>query len=413
MRLLAATAALFALFVLAGSLGFAQEPQPVPMRIPPSGGYRMLTQDGKTAVPFEFISNHVVIPVEVNGHTFKLILDTGMPVDGALLLGSEAVDGLGLEFIGKAPVMGPGGGRVDSDLAMGVSFELPGVELTNQMILVMPPESTRSRHFEGKDGVIGRSLFSHFVVRIDYDSMKVTLTEPERFEYTGSGRELPVRIDRYPFLVCEASIVGDASFPLELVLDTGNGAASTLNIGAEEGLVLPEKVIEYHTRSVGQEIIRLTGRIKRLQFGPYVFTNLLSSFRTSDHGPAPPWERAGALGQEVLRRFNVVFDYAHSRIILEPNGHFDEPFEFNMAGIQFIRASQGGFQVTRVIPGSPASDAGLRAGDYISQINGQTAGQLGVDDAERLLRREGTEVTLDVLRGDESIHVRFTLRRLI
>ncbi|MGB2929210.1 MAG: aspartyl protease family protein, partial [Desulfobacterales bacterium] len=370
MRTYKATVIALMLFMFTHDLSFAQEPQRMRMQAPPSGGYQMLAEDGRTVIPFEFISNHVVISIEVNGKTLKLILDTGMPLDGALLFGSETANDLGLQYVGKAPVMGAGGGMVESDLAMGVTFRVPGVEFTNQMVLVMPEDSTRSRHFEGKDGVIGHTLFSRLVVGIDHDKMEITLTEPDRFEYTGSGRELPVRIERYPFLLCEAAIVGGEMVPLELVVDTGNGAALTLNVGAQEGLVLPEKTIEYRTRSVGQEIVQLTGRIEHLRLGPYEFENLLGSFRTPDHEPAPPWEKAGALGQEILRRFNTVIDYTHERIILEPNRHFDEPFEFNMAGIQFARAAGGRFQVSRVIAGSPASEAGLEPGDHITRIDG-------------------------------------------
>jgi hypothetical protein len=406
--------AIFSLFlIIINSLSKAQEPRRVRMQVPQSGGYRMLTEAGATVIPFEFISKHVVIPVEMNGKTLKLILDTGMPFDGALLFGSEKVDGLGLQYIGKAPVKGAGGSMIESDMTMGVTFKVQDVEFSNQMVIVMPQDSTRSNHMEGKDGVIGQTLFGRFVVGIDHDRMEITLTEPNRFEYAGAGLEFPVRIDRYPFLTCDAEIRSGQKIPLELVIDTGNGAALSLNVGFQDGLVLPEKVIEYHTRSVGHEILRLTGRIDRLHIGPYVLRNLLSSFRTSNHEPAHPWEKSGALGQGVLRRFNTVIDYTGKRIILEPNGHFDEPSEFNMAGIQLIRATGGSFRITRIIPGSPVEESGVKVGDCILGINGKPTDQLTADDVEGLLREEGHEVDLDIRRGDDRMNVRLTLRRLI
>ena len=36
--------------------------------------------------------------------------------------------------------------------------------------------------------------------------------------------------------------------------------------------------------------------------------------------------RLRKIGTEVLRRFTVVLDYPHNRIILEPNSHFKENF---------------------------------------------------------------------------------------
>jgi hypothetical protein len=42
------------------------------------------------------------------------------------------------------------------------------------------------------------------------------------------------------------------------------------------------------------------------------------------------WQRS-MFGTEILRRFTVIFDYARSRIILEPNEHLGDPFPDNGA----------------------------------------------------------------------------------
>ena len=406
---------LILLTLLTGGPSIAQEPQRVRLRVPApkEGAYKMSTEDGKTVIPFQFVSNHVIIPVEVSGDTLDLILDTGMPLDGALLFGSDKVGKLGLEYVGKAPVIGVGGDKTESDVAMGVSFRLPGVEFTKQMVLVTPPDSLKSGRFEGMDGVIGQTLFGHFVVGIDHDRGEITLTEPSRFEYAGAGQEMPLRIERYPFLACSLSVAGGEEVAVELVVDTGNATALALNPGAHEGIVLPESTVECHVAGLGREVPRRTGRVERLRLGSYVLKNLLASFRDSAGEAGPPWEKAGALGQGVLKRFNTIFDYAHKRMIIEPNGRFDEPFEFNMAGIQFIRASGDEFEIKRVVPNSPASEAGLATGDRIVRIDAEPANRLTADELERLLTKDGKEVTLHLRRNGESLSVRLRLRRLV
>ncbi len=401
------------LYMITSHFLFAQESQSVQMMVPPPGGYEMLNEEGKTTFPFKLISNHVVIPVEVKGQPLNLILDTGMPLSGGLLFNNEKVEKLNLQYGGKAMVMGVGGEGTECNLATGITFNLPDITLPNQMVLVMDQDSSQSGSFENKDGIIGYTLFSRFVVYINYDEMEITLTEPDRFAYTETGWEFPIRIDHYPFLVCTANITGDGNIPIELVIDTGNGTALTLNTEAREDLVLPEQVIAYEMRSIGSKIDRLMGRIKYLELGPYIFTNCLSSFRTSSHEPPPPWAKEGALGQELLRRFNIIFNYKEEKIILEPNSHYDEAFEFNMAGIQFTRSESSHFEVSYVIPDSPASEAGLQSGDQIIEIDGLPADQLSSDDAEQRLREEGREVILNILREDEQMQVRLILRRLI
>jgi predicted aspartyl protease len=395
----------------------AQQPQRMRLQGPPPGAWRMESQDGSTIVPFELLADHVVIPVNVNGQPLKLILDTGMPVDGVLLWGSQRVEAAELEYAGKSLVMGPGGNPVESDLAMGVMLEVPGdtpgIEFTGQMAIVMPEDTTRIKHFEGTDGVIGQSLFSNFVVAFDYDSLNITLTEPERFDYAGEATPLPMRIERYPFVEVELGIKEQDSIPLELVIDTGNGAALTLNAGAQDGLGLPEKVVAYKARSVSGEIERAVGRIDHFRLGPFVLEDVLVSFRTPEHEPPPPWAKAGALGQGILRRFNVVFDYSRERLILEPNHFFDTPSELNMAGIQFVRAAVGALKITHVITDSPAGEMGLLEGDHIDRINGRSAGDFSLEDLDRLFKQEGKEVILGVHRSDQVLTFRIELRRLI
>ncbi len=407
------TAIMAATILFTGSPARGQEPAPRRMQPPPTATCRILAEDGRAVIPFEMIGNHVLLPVEVGGTTLRLILDTGMPIDGVLLWGSDRVAAAGLEIIGKSMVMGPGGEGVESDLAMGVTVGLPGVECSGMMAIVMPEDADMSRHFESTDGVIGQSLFGHFVVAIDYDNSTVTLTEPDRFTYAGPGTTLPLRLERYPIATCEMAMAGETPVPVELVIDTGNQAALTLNTGDRTGLSLPEKVIPGHARGVNGEVERLLGRIGHVQLGSFQCDDVIASFRTPEHEPAPPWAKDGALGQGLLRRFNVIFDYHGLRLILEPNRNFADPFDLTMAGIEYIRDPAGALVLTHLIPRSPATEAGLEVGDRITAVNGRPAADLSLDEVNEILKQEGEEVAFRVRRGEESIEMRVKLRRLI
>lgn len=62
-----------------------------------------------------------------------------------------------------------------------------------------------------------------------------------------------------------------------------------------------------------------------------------------------------------------------------------------------------------VLPGTPAEAAGLRDGDVITQVNGETVGERA-SLARRLSRyRPGQEVTVTVVRGSETLQLSITL----
>jgi carboxyl-terminal processing protease len=75
--------------------------------------------------------------------------------------------------------------------------------------------------------------------------------------------------------------------------------------------------------------------------------------------------------------------------------------EGNFVGLGVeLKAASDGLLVVHVIPGSPAERSGIRAGDHLVGVGGQSIGGMGVDEAAQLLQGpEGSLVTLAILRA--------------
>ncbi len=85
--------------------------------------------------------------------------------------------------------------------------------------------------------------------------------------------------------------------------------------------------------------------------------------------------------------------------------------EFSGVGIQIERDEDGGLKVVSPIEDTPAYEAGIRAGDVITHVNGQRTRMYTLDQAvKRIKGPSGTEVTLTI-KNPDGISKDFTLTR--
>lgn len=379
----------------------------------PVGTYEFSNKNTCTVMPFKLKDNLVVVDIELNGITMNLVLDSGMPFDGVLLHGSSKVDSAKLSFSLNMPIKGIGGDPVLSDVCMGATFKVPSLTFSNQMIVVVPHDPERSRHFEGQDGAIGFSFFGHLMVSIDYEKQLITVSQPGTINESDLGQKVPVEVrSNRIFVKADVQLENGTTIPGEFVIDLGNRAAMTLNTGSRKDLKLPERTISYYARGLTSRVDRKMGRIKSFRIGDFQLNKVLSSFHDGSEGPTPPWEKEGAIGSQILSRFNITFDIPGGQIFLKKNVSFDEPFEYNMAGIQVERAADKNMTVINVIPGSPA-DKHVRVGDTITMVNDKLTSQMTKDEFEKIFRKHGSEISLVIERSGEKIKVNLKLERII
>jgi hypothetical protein len=369
-------------------------------------------------IPFDLVGNIVCLKVGVNGSApLSFVLDSG---------GETQVDRVQAERLGLPLENYPAALNLPADFrrARGLSFSLggslPAGDLADQTAAVTALDAAQlvhsGRHLQG---ILGYSFFSQFVIEIDYAAKVVTLYDPKTYQYTGSGEIVPIMLSRLPYV--RAKITTSGGETIERVLLIDSGSQETLNYETER----------FPTKTIEQEVLDMTnqltskmkpsfGRVKSLEVGGFVLNNLVA-------GPAHSWaipslpgaatfSAKGLIGGGALRRFKVVFDYSRQRMILEPNEHFHAPFEFDMSGAFLISdlPDSDGFKVFSVMPKTPASEAGLRAGDVIVAIDGEPAPTLGLARVQYdLFRQEGRRCRLTVRRKNERLEASIQLRRLI
>jgi hypothetical protein len=382
---------------------------------PGPGSFAWLDGKKTTTIPFRMSRNHVHIQAEVNGSKkMDLILDTGMPAPGVLLLEGPAVRELNLATAGEAMVAGAGGGTSPAKISTGVSLKIGDLLLKDQTAIVKTTDPADPAPVDlnlDTHGVIGYALFSRFVVAIDYDRMLITFSNPEDFNYRGRGTGLPMDVSsKFPFIDCAAQLTDGSSISLKMIVDLGASHALSLNIGAQPEIQAPAKTIEFWGRGAGSEVNGRLGRILGLSIGKFTLKNVVAGFYGTK---LMALEKDGNLGNDALRRFNLVFDYSRQTLILEPNSRFNEPFESAMSGFQADKTKAGEFMIRHILPESPAAEAGLLMDDCIVEINGLPAARVSVEDLFKASIKDGETLKLAIRRGETQFTKVLKLRRLI
>jgi membrane-associated protease RseP (regulator of RpoE activity) len=157
------------------------------------------------------------------------------------------------------------------------------------------------------------------------------------------------------------------------------------------------------------------GRLTDFEIGRYEIKSPIGTFVRQGSNSSLTGNRAGVIGGGMLRRFTVIFDYAHQQLILEPNTHFEDYEQEDKSGIAVVAKGPGllTFEVVSVQPGTPGAEAGVLKGDIIAGIDDEAAADLTLASIRALFRQVGHKYKLLIQRNGQSVQVTIQMRRLI
>jgi PDZ domain-containing protein len=301
----------------------------------------------------------------------------------------------------------------------GATIRMPGLELQDQMLTTLPLDNIELQTGRPMDVIVGFALLSRVVVEIDYAARVLRFTDPAKFKPPARSEPLPLTFrQNLPYVRATVEVPGRKPIAGEFVLDVGANSALALApdlVEREKLLAAVPKTVPGRAGGVGGHVENRVGRIDRLRIGAYAVERPVTTFRLPGPGAISARGTLGNIGAETLRRFDVTFDYARRRMWLTPNAALAEPFESDMTGLvtQVLADSARGLQILSLQDGSPASGAGLAAGDVIEAVDGRSIAELTPVGVREMFRKPETTYALTVRRGTERREVKLTTRRLI
>jgi len=340
--------------------------------------------------------------------TLNFILDTG---SGGISLDSTTVDYFRINPTpSELTILGIAGSKKVSFI-YNQKIKLPGLTVDSLNFHVNDYDILTSVYGEKIDGIIGYSLLSRYIFLINYDSLKINIYSNGRLKYPRGGwlyepilRTLPVQ---------NARIRDEITTSSRFLFDIGAGLCLMLNKDfIEDSSFLSKKRVLYakEAEGVGGKIDMHMTVIREMRMGPYRFRNIpVFVFNDTFNITSYPY-LSGIIGNDILRRFNVILNYAKKEFYFTPNSHYQDPFDYAYSGIELYMVD-GKIILGDVATGSPAEKAGLQEGDEVISVNNVLGQNLQL--FKSALQVQGDKVRMIVNRNGELMEFRFKIKSIL
>jgi hypothetical protein len=229
---------------------------------------------------------------------------------------------------------------------------------------------------------------------------------PGKIKYTAGSFTLKPSISR--LVTTQLEIKEKQKFTKDFYFDTGAGLSLLLT----DEFITTNKFLLKRRKQVITQVQGLGGKkemgltvIKRMKIGPYVFRNVPTSIYTESGTTVFNDPAIGLVGNEILRRFNMVINYAAGEINLKPNNNFGDNFDYAYTGLSLYSSGQKIF-IDDIIPNSPAEKAGLKNGDLVLGI--LPSFNADIQTYEKLIQKARENIKILVSRDNKTFFVTLT-----
>jgi hypothetical protein len=409
----------------------------------------------KIVIPFQLLNNSIIVQPKVNNIPLNLILDTGSAYN--ILFAFPEKDSIVFSNTSKIKITGPGMNEpTDAYISKNNKVEFKSLSSKKLDVILMLEDKYSFTTSIGipVHGILGADFFMDNIVEIQYDAKRIVVYRKETKRYNRkilNYKPLPFILkEKKPYIPVNITIEDKEQQNLELLVDTG--LSDGLWVFEKELKLKNKKYIEdYLGAGIGGDVFGKRVRFKNINFSDFEFQEPIISIPDSISFLKKNivTSRDGSVGGEILKRFNVVFNYSKQLMYLDKNSNFNNKFYYNMAGfnihhngvdvieeriqsdlptgsknlteliydnskVNFKYVLKPGIEISYIRKNSVADKAGLKVDDKIISINKKKAASYKLTDILEILQKKTDEIiTMEIDRNGKKITVELLLKEEI
>ncbi len=331
------------------------------------------------SIPFRMVGSYVMVDVSINNSPpLSFIIDTGIRTSIIADLGEN--DSIQFFSSDSISIQGLGGG--DNLRALRFKnnkLEIGKLDFHNTDIIVLIDKTFNLSNITGEkiNGILGSDILEDYIVEINYQTNRINFFEHSKFQLPKKYTAIPTLLINHKLYV-NADIVNadDSVKKVVMLLDTGAEVGAWLQNISNKGVRIPDKnVFGYIGEGLNGEIFGHYAYAKSLCLGPYCIKKPIITFPDSIYISQSILNssRDGTLGNQILKRFDLIVDFKTPALYLRPNQMLQNSFSYNIAGIELLQDYPRFYEtrVSKVWKDSPADKKGVKIDDLILEVDKQ------------------------------------------
>jgi PDZ domain-containing protein len=356
------------------------------------------------SLPFDLVQNQIIIHVRLNhSKPLDFVLDSG--TRGLFVYRDIAKKWL--ENVKEIPAYKTDKDSLLTGKSLGDTLHLKGLHIPAGRVHVYKRNGYGNYAGFKIAGVIGTVLFKDFIVEINYDQQQVHIYDQHDYTYQDDGWAVKLQIiGGLPVVKANTTQINGDTFKTNLVVSTGFMESLVLNKKFTEKNRLFESNLDYYYyyASVLPGYFNPVRKVKINELailGYFLKDGTMDLLRRDKTMEIKHliFSANGLIGNEVLKRFNMVFDFSRNVVYVHKNKFFDSEYAVHYAGLVLhYAADMKTVVVKRVLKNSVAEIAGIMDGDEIITIYHQPVGDYTLEQLRALLNQKGKKVEIHVKR---------------
>lgn len=363
-----------------------------------------------TKFPFTQLTGGVIMikaQFDTLKEPFNFILDTG---SGAVSLDSSTT----VEFnipnssSGKS-VRGIAGIR-EVNHATDHTLTFPGLKVDSLTFYINNYDLLTSVYGIKIDGIIGYSFLKRYIVKVNFDTLELEIYSPGKIKYPRGGKLLYPTFTALPIL--PVTIEDERKLQPKFYFDTGAGLSLLLTeqlVNDSSFFKKKRKPLPILAQGLGGKKAIMITITKKIKLGPYTFKKVPTHILDDTYNVISYPFLGGLIGNDLLRRFNLIINYPAREIFLKPNKHFRDVFDYSYTGLNIYEVD-GAIEIHDVAPNSPATRAGIKDGDILLAVNKNFSNN--IQTYKDLMSKANTTVSLVIIRNNELIDIKLKVGRI-